>query len=307
MISSFFGKAKPVHYVIVAGLLFMLFFAVNWFASNEKHIDVILLNWVPLALVSLMSVFVLDFLGHKNAIVDNNSYSILLYFLFVSWFPETQLQPEILISNLGILLASRRLISLRSQRNKKMKLFDATFWITIGAIVFFWSSFAFVLIFAALILFSISDIKNWIIPLISLLCVIVILMAYNVVVNADVLRYIVEVRTYSFDFTAFNNPKTILSISIMLTFTLWALIYFAGMLSTKPKSHRASFVYVLIWFAVAALIVIFVPNKSNSILLFLFAPASIIITNYLEAISNKWLKEFILVLFIIMPVVNLLL
>lgn len=307
MISSFFGKAKPVHYVIVAGLLFMLFFVVNWFAFSEKHIDVILLNWVPLALVSLMSVFVLDFLGHKNAIVDNNSYSILLYFLFVSWFPETQLQPEILISNLGILLASRRLISLRSQRNKKMKLFDATFWITIGAIVFFWSSFAFVLIFAALILFSISDIKNWIIPLISLLCVIVILMAYNVVVNADVLRYIVEVRTYSFDFTAFNNPKTILSISIMLTFTLWALIYFAGMLSTKPKSHRASFVYVLIWFAVAALIVIFVPNKSNSILLFLFAPASIIITNYLEAISNKWLKEFILVLFIIMPVVNLLL
>ncbi|OIQ31048.1 MAG: hypothetical protein BM564_02210 [Bacteroidetes bacterium MedPE-SWsnd-G2] len=307
MISSFFGKAKPVHYVIIAVLLFTLFFAANWFASSEKQIWDIVLKWTPLFFVSLLSVYVLDFLGHKNALVDKNSYSIFLFILFVAWFPETQIQPLILTSNLMILLASRRLISLKSQRNKKMKLFDATFWITIGALVFFWSSFGFVLVASALILYSISDVKNWVIPLISVMCVLVILMAYNVVLDQELLRYIVEDRSYSFDFTPFNNLKSILSLSLLLTFTLWSLVYYIGLIGAKPKSLRASFIYVLIWLLVALLIVVFVPNKSNSVLLFLFAPISIIITNYLETISKKWYRELILVVFMLVPIINLML
>jgi hypothetical protein len=49
------------------------------------------------------------------------------------------------------------------------------------------------------------------------------------------------------------------------------------------------------------------PNKNGSEFIFLFAPFSIILANYLEVISERWFKEVFPVLFIVVPIVSLLL
>jgi putative effector of murein hydrolase LrgA (UPF0299 family) len=49
------------------------------------------------------------------------------------------------------------------------------------------------------------------------------------------------------------------------------------------------------------------PNKNGSEFLFLFAPLSIIITNYLETIKERWFKEALIIGLVVTPILILLL
>ena len=58
---------------------------------------------------------------------------------------------------------------------------------------------------------------------------------------------------------------------------------------------------------ISLLVVAVAPDKNGSEFLFLFAPLSIIITNYLETISEKWFKETLLLGLIATPIIILML
>ncbi len=57
----------------------------------------------------------------------------------------------------------------------------------------------------------------------------------------------------------------------------------------------------------ATAIAIITPNKNGSEMLFLFAPLSVIIMNYIETITDNWFKNSFLALLIIAPIVLLVL
>ena len=63
--------------------------------------------------------------------------------------------------------------------------------------------------------------------------------------------------------------------------------------------------FVACMFATA--IAVITPNKNGSEMLFLFAPLSVIIMNYIETITDNWFKNSFLALLIIAPIVLLVL
>ncbi len=307
MLSSFFSKAKPIHFVIVSLILLLVFIIAKFYSINEPFTLRVLIKQTGLLAVCLSSVFVLDFLVSRNNLTKKNSYKILIFSLFVALLPATILNSKLLIANLFILLALRRLISLRTNKDIKKKLFDASFWICIATLFYFWSILFYVLIITALMLYRIVDIKNWIVPFVGALTVLVIGVSYMVLVGHDVFEYSNNLISFSFDYSPLNSKRTVVASTIILSYGIWALLYFVRYLKAKSKKSRPSFILIVFAVFVGLFIIGVSPNKNGSEFLFLFAPLSIIITNYLETISEKWFKEALLLGLVVTPIIILLL
>lgn len=307
MITNFFSKSKPIHLVVIS-LILLLVFILTKFLNLDLSFNLFeILKQILLFIVCLLSVFILDFFVTRNNLTKKNSYKIFLFVLFVAMFPETILNSKILISNVFILLALRRLVSLRTQKEIKKKIFDAAFWISIATLFYFWAILFYSLIFAALILYSISDIKNWIIPFIGILCVAIISVAYMIITGIDYILCFENLYKYSFDFSQLNSKNIILSATILFSYGLWALFYYFKNLNNKPKNYRPSFILIGITFLISTLIIVVSPQKNGSEFIFLFAPLAIIITNYIEMVTERWFKEALLLILIFTPILNLIL
>jgi hypothetical protein len=307
MISSFFSQSKPINFV-VASIMLLIIFSITKYSTLEVQLNAFsIAKQILFFGVCLFSIFVFDFLVNKNNLTKKNSYKILLFVLFIAVLPETLLNSKILIANLFILFALRRIISLRSKKEIKKKLFDAAFWITIASLFYFWSLLFFVLIIAALVVYVITDLKNWLIPILGILTVAIIGTSFMILMDLDLYNFFNQLIDISFDFSSLNSKRIIIGATILLSFGVWSLFYYIKNLKSKTKSSRPSFTLIVIAAIIAIAIVVVSPVKNGSEFIFLFAPLAIIMTNYLEVISEKWFKESLLWILILTPIITLLL
>ena len=94
---------------------------------------------------------------------------------------------------------------------------------------------------------------------------------------------------------------------MLLSFGLWASIFYLKDISKKMKTFRPAYKVVFIAFIIAGIIVVIAPKKDGSEFLFLFAPLSIIISNYIETIEEKWFRTLFTLLLFLIPFVLLIL
>ncbi|MCX7546548.1 DUF6427 family protein [Xanthomarina sp. F1114] len=308
MISSFFSKAKPIHFVVVTLLLFVAFTITKVYTIKEPISALLIVKQILLFGVCFFSIFVFDFLSGKNDLTKNNSYKILFFSLFMVVMPQTFLDSKLLVANLFILFALRRIISIRSKIFINKKVFDAAFWISLATLLCFWASLYFILLFAALLLFAVSDVKNWIIPFVGVLAVVVLTVSFLVLTNTDLTTYFSNLNTdISFDFSPLNSTQIIISSTVILSYFVWAVFFYINRIKTKSRSYKPSYLLVLLAGFIAITIVVIVPDKTGAEFIFLFAPLSIIMANYLEIISEKWFKEALIWVLILVPIINLVL
>ncbi|WP_299127958.1 DUF6427 family protein [uncultured Winogradskyella sp.] len=305
MITSIFNKSRPINYVLVAIFVFIYFLSLNlqFLVSDISYA----LIGIARFLIVLFMIFLLDFIISKNNLSKNNSYAILTFGLLVGVFPEIFKHSNLLLANLFVLFALRRIISLHSNVSLKKKLFDAGFWIMIATLFYFWSILFFSIVIVALIYHSQNDIKNTIIPFIGIAVVLIILLVYNIIFHDVFIRYTNFQPFASLDFTAYNSKENIVRLTVFFTTLLWILIYFFRVLPDKNNKLKPSY-FLIAWSSIiAVLITVIAPLKNGSEFLFVFAPFSIIMANYIEVISEKWFKEIFIILLIITPIINLLL
>ena len=305
MISSFFSRAKPIHLVIVCSILFLTFVIAKYYNIDDPFSLSLLLKQTLLLLACLSSVFVLDFLASRNNLTKKNSYKVLIFSLFIALLPQTILNSKLLIANFFVLLALRRIVSLRSNKEIKKKLFDAAFWISIATLFYFWAGLFFILIVAGLILYRIVDVKNYIIPLTGILTVAILVFSFMVLTDYNLIDYFIQQIKISFDFSSINSRRIVIATTVILSYGIWSLFYFVRYLKSKAKKSRPSFIIIIFTVIISLIIIVISPHKNGSEFLFVFAPLSIIITNYLETISEKWFKETLLLGLIITPILIL--
>lgn len=305
MITSIFSKSKPINFVIVAVFVFLLFIITSYKLLFSDFSGAVSASFK--LLITVFLVFLLDFVVSKNNLTQANSYAIMTFGLLLGMFPQAMKYLDLLLANLFVLLALRRLISLHSKLDIKKKLFDAAFWITVATLFYFWSILFFALVLVALIYHSQNDVKNIIIPIVGVATVIVLLLVYNILVYDVYIRPSNFERYASLDFTTYNSKESIIKLTILFTSLIWILVYFFRTLQDKNKKLRPSY-FLIAWASIIALLIaIIAPVKNGSEFLFLFVPFSIIMANYIEVVSERWFKEVFVVLFLITPVLGLLL
>lgn len=307
MITNFFKQAKPIHFVLISTFLLLVFVASKMYAIHEPLTIRLFAKQSFYFAIVLASLFLLDFFASRNSLTKKNSYKLLMFALFMAMLPETLLNSRTLLANFFILLALRRIISLRTQKEIKKKLFDAAFWISIATLLYFWAILFFILIFAAMIVYSIVNIKNWVVPLTGILAVVIVWVSVMLVLNYDFTDYFDELFIFSFDFTGLNSARIIISTTILISYGTWGSFYFIKHLKDKSKSLRPSFALIIISSFISLLIILISPYKDGSEFIFMFAPLSIIMTNYLEVTKEKWFQEVLVWVLVLIPAIFLIL
>lgn len=305
MITSIFKKSKPINFIIVLVLVITLFIISNY-TKFDTTLGVVLSETGKL-FVALFSVFVLDFIVSKNSFTQSNSYTIMVFGLLFAIFPETLKYVNLLMANLLVLFALRRLVSLHSKLHIKKKLFDAAFWITLASLFYLWTLLFLLIVVVALIYYWQNEAKNLIIPLLGCLTVLILLFSYNIILYDVYIEEDTFNLNSSLNFEAYNSPIHVIQIAVVASIYLWSLIFYFKNLADKNKKLRPAY-FLIAWTSVIAILVgIIAPNKGGSEFIFLLAPFSIILANYLETISDRWFRESIVSLLIIIPIIKLVL
>ncbi|MDG4715182.1 DUF6427 family protein [Winogradskyella marincola] len=305
MITSIFSKSKPINFIMVAGFVIVLFVVSNF---NQLFADVTTALKTSIKLVvAVFFVFLLDFIISKNNLTKKNGYAIMTFGLLFGLFPEALRYSDLLFANLFVLFALRRLISLQTNLHTKKKFFDAGFWVMMATLFHFWSVLFFAVVIVALIYHSKNNLKNVIIPFVGVATVILLLVAYNIIVHDTYIKPTNFSRYASVDYSVYNSVAFIIKFTVLFASFLWTLIYFFRSIPDKNKKLKPSF-FLIAWSSVIAiLIAIIAPVKNGSEFIFLFAPFSIIMANYIEVVSEKWFKEVFISLLILAPIISLML
>ncbi len=305
MIASIFNNSKPINFVIAIVITTLVFLFASLSLTRDTLSIGLISKQISILGISIFTIFLLNFIVIKNKLIEQSSYHILLYSLFLAMFPIVLISAKVLISNVFILLALRRIISMRSQINVKQKLFDASFWITIAALFHFWAVLFFVLIFVALFLFSDNRIKDWIVPFTGIVTVLLLIVSYHLVRYDTIEGLFSYLPRFNFDFDNYNSINLIVGCTILLSFGLWSTLFYIKKIKNQLKIFRPSHKIVIAAVVIAFGVVILSEEKTSGEFVFLFAPLAIIISNYIETIEENWFKEIFLSVLVIAPIVLL--
>ncbi len=307
MITSIFSKSKPINFVIVFFIMMLAFTKANIMLFKESMSITAFFEQTGLFFLCCFIILIFNFIVSKNSLTNNNHYQILLFGLFFLMIPQTTLGENILFSNIFVLLGLRRILSLRNPTHNKSKLFDAAIWFAIASLFYFWAILFFVLIFSTLFLYTDSRIKNWIIPFAGLATVLIIATSISIVLYDDFFKVFHFTTSVSYNYTNYDTTQFLIAITLLLSFGIWASFFYVKISNNKKKALRPSFKLIFIVLIVAFVVTILAPQKDGSEFLFLFAPLSIVMTNYIENIEEKWFKEGFLILLIVASLVLLVL
>jgi len=308
MLSSFFNKSKPIHVALVCGLITIVFVLVelSLFKKDKNEFDWFFQQGF-IFLVLMFTVFVVDFIIGRNKLTSKNSYGLLFFALAVTAIPATVFNLDILMANVFLLFAVRRLISLRSQKENIKKLFDATFWICITSLFYFWALLFLLLIPVALWLFKIGNIKYWFIPITAIVTVAILYACYAVIYQVDLVAFYSDKTLFSFDFSGWANERTMISLALMIAYFLWTSVFYFGKIRAISRNLKAPYYLIFIVAVLSILLTLIIPEKSGAEWLFFLMPFSIIIANYIQDINEVWFKESLIIAFLLLPFLGLVL
>lgn len=283
-------------------VLLLVFVLVKLKAFSSEFEIIVIAEQFGLFLMVLLSLFIFDFFVTRNSLTKKNSYGLYVFVLCFAIFPQTILHSEVLWANFFVLLALRRLISLRSHKHIKKKLFDAAFWIALASLFYFWAIVFFILVYVALLVYRITDPKNYVIPIVGVVTLAIMIVSYLIIKDIEFVSYASDLIDFSLDFSLLNTRPFIIGTTILLSLGIWSLFFFVKNLRSQMKSYRPSFSLILVVLLLGFSILVLAPDKNGSELIFLFAPLAIIIANYIEVISEIWFKESLLWILFLTPI-----
>ncbi len=300
MLTSFFSKSKPVNGVAITIFLIIFFIIANF---KEWFLEFEFLNFLEKLVVLLcliLSVFILNFIAKKNQLTQRSAYKILFFVIFSASFFSLLRNHQAIFANLCVLFALRRVISLQTKKVTQKKIFDATFWICIASLFYFWSILFLVVVYAG-ILYYLPKPKNWLIPPIAALAVAVLTQSFHIIAYDQFYTFSQWVQWSNLDFSNYQDLKILLPLSIILALMLWSLVHFLAVVNKASLSRKPSLNLILLSLLTSIAVAVFAPTKNGSELIFFFVPLSIVASLYFDQKRDKVFREVLLVLLILMP------
>jgi|SRR5690554_1375327 len=315
MLTSFFGNSRPANFLMLGVLIFIAYLFTAIFGT-ELTIDLrnILLHLILIA-VSVISMLLLDFIVTKNKLTKPNTFTMLFYSCFMVMLPVIFLNENIILANFFLLLAIRRIISLRKDTNSSKKILDASVWITIASLFYFWSLLLFIPLWIAIVQKPNTDFKQMLTPLTGLFAVVIINSTYRLLLDDSLIWFFEWKDSISLDFSSYNDASILIPATVILGFYIWAGVFQVLRLSSLSFKDRPNHLLLIYISAVTFLIGLASPEKSGAEFLFVLAPLSIITANYFEGTQSEsfsqkdklefWFKEILLWLIVVLAFIFL--
>ncbi len=305
MISSIFGKTKPINYIILLGFLFVFYWAIHFLLFQKSYgLNDLLLQTAVLSFL-LFSIFIVNFIVKRNQITGTNAFAILYYALFVIVFPETLIDNNAILCSFFLLLAQRRLVSLRSLRDVKLKLFDATLWVAMASLFYDWALLFLILIFIGIYFYEPKNIKNWFVPLIGLFVFGAIAMSFLILTgNLDFFaeHYRFSITADASFFTYWSNSSKLAGFTIC---TIFAGLFAFVRLGKLGLGRIITMRLIAIALILGLILTVLKSSETSFPVIVTFFPAAVLFTKYVEVIKKINLKEIALMVSIVLPFIIL--
>jgi len=294
MLTSFFGKSKPINYILLSIAIIIGYF-LRFLTSQELSLGLDSLGTEGILIfLMVFAVLLLDFIIRKNNVTKNNTFAILLFVFFVLLVPQVYKSPQLILANIFVLLATRRILSLTTEKNTVKKIFDATMYITLASFCYGWA-----------ILFKLPYIF---IPILGFVGISSIAVAYQLLVTDSYTWLYQWFPQIDFDLSAYANKELIITTTFLLGVLLWMGMARLSKLAALSKKERPSAVTILLIALISFGIILIKTQKNGSELFFLFAPLAAITSNYIESGTSKNRRVFnelflwsILLLVLVLP------
>ena len=173
MLANFFGKSKPVNFIVLFAL-FLIYFSLSLFSTELS------LNSVKelfcFIVVTIFSIF--NFIIAKNQLTFDNSYAFLFFVILIGFFPDVIIINKTLYANLTVLLFLRKVYSLQSDKNTFHKLFDGGLWLGVSFLIEPYTAVFAILLYISIYLHQRFTYQTLLIPLIGFGSVVFLFFTY---------------------------------------------------------------------------------------------------------------------------------
>lgn len=292
MISSFFGKTKPINYVVLSVFLFLFYAGFVFLKANQEiSVDTIPLNVLAVG-VLLLSIYIINRIVRVEKVTDFSSYAIFFFVLLFVTFSKVLGDKNAIFCNFFLLLAVWRLLAVKSIKNVKHKVFDASLLICVASLFYDWALVFFLLIFFVINVYDRKTFKNWLAPIVGVLTFFILVFTF-LKVNGE-LSFFVDHYRFSIDFLKpnfFTRPAMIkLLFYVFLLLVVMSLVFLKVRKKGGGKLVPLRIVFLAFIFGV---FINFIKSVDASPVLITFFPAAVFLTNYLETIKKAILKEVV--------------
>ena len=301
MISSFFGKTKPINYIIILSFLFVFYWLVHFFLFDKIYSPEQLLGQTLILGVLLFSIFVVNFIVKRNKVTGTNSFSILFYALLAVVFPETLAVSDAIFCSFFLLLATRRLISIRSLKNIKFKIFDASVWILVSSLFYDWALLFMLLVFAAIYFYEPKNIRNWMVPFAGLFTVFMITECVLILVDQEEFlteHYQLDI-SFNVAYFSYWGHSTKLICFALGTFLAGLLAFFK--LGKTGLGKVVTMRLIALSFIIGLILNVLKLSDNVYPIMVTFFPSVVFMTKYIESIRRPNIKEIMLISSVIIP------
>ncbi|WP_298953375.1 hypothetical protein [uncultured Nonlabens sp.] len=283
MLSSFFKTSKPIHYIIT---FLMVGIMVGYFVIDHPF-----LGWkfIWISFLAIVSIAIFQFITLKNELTHNNSFSLWIYscllVIGLVYFSDMQ----IFIAYNCLLLALRRLLSMRTTIGLVRKIFDASLWVSIATLFHSWSALFFIIIFLSIVIYSFKNFNYWAVPFIAINCVSILAFTVDQYIGTNIFLRIFKKFDLSFYYVNFEMDVLFAVSSIVSCVGLVISLAFLFGFPKIPISARSRF--SVLGFSGICGFLFFIMNGSALLLVPLL---SIFTARIVQESQNKIVKEFLL-------------
>jgi len=301
MLATFFSRSNPTQYILI--IFLVIIYIVLKFNTSNFIINELIFT---ASLFITISYAITKFIISKNSLSKKNSYGLICLFVSICLMLEINFSYKIAISAFFLLLALRRMLSLRSPININKKVFDTSFWLLISSFFYPSTLIFFTLLIITLVLYAHLNLKNILIIIFSTISALSInylasfLYSYNIDLNIFIESYLLDFNKINFTYY-FDTKTNLLILSFLLFLLLFFLSYIWSSFIKTNERRRSTSLIILI--SICSFLIID-PLKQTSYIFLLF-PYVVLISKFFENSKQSIFDSLIITALLITPFLSL--
>lgn len=297
MLANFFGKSKPVNFIIIT-LLFLGYFILTLFQQEVEVYDLAFFlkssGYVSLFLVVF---FLYNFIITKNKLTKDDSYAFLLFVMVLGANSFSIIEFKTLIVNVFLLFLFRKLYSLRTNNAMLEKLFDGGFWLGVCFLFEPFSLVFYVMIVVAVLLFLEISIRTILIPILGFSVPVFLFFTYCFFTDSlSSFEKLFEFHS-TFNYQLYNTTLYRLVFGFLLLFVIVSILIKTGQIFAISNKFKRSWSLLILHLLISIVFVVLLEERNGNELLTVFIPATILISNWISSVKKKAIVNVVLLLF----------
>jgi len=297
MLANFFGKSKPVNFIVLFAL-FIIYFSLSLFFKELSLNTLKELLWF----IVLFAIF--NFIIAKNQLTFDNSFAFLFFVILLGFFPDTINVNNIFYANLTVLLFLRKVYSLQSSKNTLHKLFDGGLWLGISFLIEPYTVIFGILFYISIYLHQHITYQTLLTPLIAFGSVVFLFFTYCFWYDKTELFEALFNWDFSYNINLYLSVNYLFPIVFIGLFVLFIIFLKSPKVLAILNTFRKNWILIITHLIISSSIILLTNNKIGSELLFIFFPTSIVLANGLEFFQKKWFTDVILIVFLICSIIT---